>query len=415
MVDPGNPRDLAAGGVRLPRWPRPALLIVSLTLVVAIGASGLWVGYVLRSSTEQQIRLAAAPVVATARVGYQTEQLDPVTGTIGSVASYQYIPPAAGFPGPIVVTRQGATVGEQLLPGHLVASINDVPVFGLPLQVSMWRDLSLNDTGSDVSALNTALSGLGLLRVRVTNVYSASTAAAVAMLFKQSKFVAPSVAPNSNAVASSSGVAEISVTGSAVVPPVGVSGDFLPMSSVANVASGSLIVTQAAGVGTVVAAGQPVVTAAGPVNTIASKVDLLYKQKIKVSTVVALHSVAGGDLGNGTITAIGAFSAGDTTKTGADQLNGYPITISFTPPTVDTAPVHSGDQVQIEFPKLSDRALAVPTVAVRQTIGSAKVMVEQGKKFHLVTVMPLWQQGGWTGLAAGSGLADGERVVVSGK
>jgi hypothetical protein len=42
-------------------------------------------------------------------------------------------------------------------------------------------------------------------------------------------------------------------------------------------------------------------------------------------------------------------------------------------------------------------------------------MVKQGKKFRLVTVTPLWQQGGWTGLAAGSSLTDGETVVVSGK
>jgi hypothetical protein len=390
-------------------------LIVSLVLVAAIGASGLWVGYALRSSTEQQIRLAAAPVVATGRVGYQTQQLDPVTGTVGSVASYQYVPPGAGFLGPVVVTQQGAIVGQPLLPGKLIAGIDDLPVFGLPLRVSLWRDLALNDSGTDVFALNTALSGLGLLRVRVTNVYSASTAAAVAKLFKGSGFVAPSAAPDSSGASAGTAGAVTPVAGSTPPPPPAVAGDFLPMSSVATVASDSLLVTQADAVGTVVAATQPVVTAAGPVNTIATKVDILHQQKITVGTVVSLQAIAGADLGQGTITAVGGFSAGDTTKAGVDQLNGYPITISFTPPSAGATPVQGGDQVTIQFPKLSDRALAVPTVAVRQSIGSAKVMVKQGKNFRLVAVTPMWQQGGWTGVAAGSGLTDGETVVVSGK
>jgi hypothetical protein len=410
MVDAGLPDD-PARGVRLPRWPRPVLLIVSLMLITVIGASGLWAGYLLRSSTEQQIQQAAAPVVATARVGYQTEQLESVTGTVGSVASYQYVPPAAGFPGPVVVTQQGATVGKSLLPGALIVGIDDVPVFGLPLRVSLWRDLALGDIGTDVSALNTALSGLGLLRVRVTDVYSASTAAAVAKLFKGSGFVAPGAAPDSSGGSTGSADAAPATAASPAPAP----GDFLPMSNVATVSSSSLIVTQAAGVGSVVSAGQPAVTAAGPVNTIASKVDILHQQKITVGTVVSLQAVAGGDLGQGTITAIGGFSAGDLSKTGADQLNGYPITISFTPPAASATPVNSGDQIQIQFPKLSDRELAVPTVAVRQSIGSAKVMVEQGKKFHLVAVTPLWQQGGWTGVAVGSALTNGETVVVSGK
>jgi hypothetical protein len=157
------------------------------------------------------------------------------------------------------------------------------------------------------------------------------------------------------------------------------------------------------------------------VNTIVSKVDVLHKEKIKIGTVVSLQSVGGGDLGQGMITAIGDFSAGDSTKTGADQLNGYATTISFTPPAAGAATqatpttVHSGDQVQVQFPSLSDRQLAVPTIAVRQGVGATKVIVKQGQKFRLVTVTPLWQQGGWTGIAAGSSLAVGETVVVSGK
>jgi hypothetical protein len=418
-------RRQITGEVRLPRWPRPVLLIVILLLVAVIGASGLYAGYVLRSSTEQQIRLAASPVVATAQVEYQTQQLDPITGTVGSVASYQYVPPATQFSGPLVVTQQGVKVGELLVPGSLIASIDDVPVFALPMQVSMWRNLTLQDTGTDVEALNTALTALKLLRVRVTNVYSAATAAAVARLFKQSKFVAPSGTANPSGTAAVSESGSPSAAGSTAAPPAGMPGDVLPMSSVANMVIGSLAVTQSAGVGAVVAAGQPVVTAAGPVNTIVSKVDVLHKEKIKIGTVVSLQSVGGGDLGQGTITAIGDFSAGDSTKTGADQLNGYATTISFTPPAAGAATgaatqatpttVHSGDQVQVQFPSLSDRQLAVPTIAVRQGVGAMKVIVKQGQKFRLVTVTPLWQQGGWTGIAAGSRLTDGETVVVSGK
>jgi hypothetical protein len=116
-------RRQSMGEVRLPRWPRPVLLIVSLLLVAVIGGSGLYAGYVLRSSTGQQIRLAASPVVATARVEYQTQQLDPITGTVGSVASYQYVPPATQFSGPLVVTQQGLKVGEVLVPGRVPVTV----------------------------------------------------------------------------------------------------------------------------------------------------------------------------------------------------------------------------------------------------------------------------------------------------
>ena len=106
-------RDRDEARVKLPRWPKPVLLIVCLGLVAAVGASGLLVGYKLRSSTEEQIQAAAAPVLVTAHVQYQTEQLDPVNGTIGSVATYQYLPVAAHYPGQMVVTEVGPSLGNR--------------------------------------------------------------------------------------------------------------------------------------------------------------------------------------------------------------------------------------------------------------------------------------------------------------
>jgi len=190
------------------------------------------------------------------------------------------------------------------------------------------------------------------------------------------------------------------------------------MASIANFPNGTLLVTQAAPVGTVIVAGQPALTASGPVTTIVTKIDILHQQKLTVGTAVTLHSVAGKDLGPGTITAIGTFTAGDSTKTGADQLNGYPISVSFSSPpaaaSTDTA-IHSGDQVQIQFPNLADSKLAVPTVAVRQSIGSTKVLLKHGSTFRTVPVTVLWQQGGWSAIAAAPGITDGDIVVVSGK
>ena len=415
-------RDQDEARVKLPRWPKPVLLIVCLGLVAAVGASGLLVGYKLRSSTEEQIQAAAAPVLVTAHVQYQTEQLDPVNGTIGSVATYQYLPVAAHYPGQMVVTKLGPSLGQPLLPGGLITSIDDVPVFGLPLTVTLWRDLALNDTGTDVAGLNSALKDLGYLRGHVADVYSAETAAAVAKLFAHNHFVAPSTQPSAESSPSAGTIPSDSANSTATTPVATVAGNFLPTASIANFPNGTLLVTQAAPVGTVIVAGQPALTASGPVNTIVTKIDILHQQKLTVGTAVALHSVAGKDLGPGTITTIGVFTAGDSTKTGADQLNGYPISVSFTSPpaaapkaaSTDTA-IHSGDQVQIQFPNLADSKLAVPTVAVRQSIGSTKVLLKHGSTFRTVPVTVLWQQGGWSAIAATQGITDGDIVVVSGK
>lgn len=398
--------------VRLARWPRPVFLTVSLILVMCVGAAGLTVGYALRSSTEQQIKTASMPVVATAKVQYQTRVLDVVTGTVAAAAGYQYVPTTAAFPGPIVVTNPGVGIGGALSSGSLIASINDHPVFGLTLQTNLWRDLTLADTGTDVLAVNTALSRLGYLRGKATNVYSAATATAIAAMYKKAGLPPSSAAPKVASADSTTTVAASSAPGAAQSPSL--PGSFLPISSIANIPTPALLVSQVVPVGSVVAPGAPVVSATGTENQIATKIDILHQQQIKVGTVVDLQETAGSDLGPGTVSSLGPFSAGDATKGGVDALNGYPMTVSF-PTSSATAVVKSGDQVQIRFPALSKRELAVPTIAIRQSNGSSQILIKIRQKYRLVAVTPLWQQDGWTGIDGATTAKIGDLVVVSGK
>ncbi len=399
--------------VRLARWPRPVFTIVSLIVVVCVGVAGLTVGYELRSSTEQQIRTASLPVVATAKLKYLTRVLDAVTGTVAAAAGYQFVPATAAFPGPIVVTNSGVGLGAALSSGSLIASINDHPVFGLTLQTNLWRDLTLADTGTDVLAVNTALSGLGYLRGKATNVYSTATAAAITAMYRKVGLAAASAAPTAGSVNSATSSTSFSgATG--LTPAPALPGSFLAISSIANIPTPALVVSQVVPVGSVVAAGAPVMGATGVENLITTKIDILHQQQIKVGTVVDLQETAGAGLGPGTVTSIGLFSAGDTTKGGIDALNGYPMTVSF-PTSSATVAVKSGDQVQLRFPALSKRELAVPTVSIRHSTGSSQVLIKVRQKYRLVAVTPLWQQDGWTGIDKAAAVKIGDAVVVSGK
>ena len=400
--------------VRLARWPHPVLLILSLLGVVAVGAGGLGAGYMLRSSTEQRIQTASLPVEVTAEVRYQVRELDPVTGTVSTAAGYQYVPTAESFSGPIVVTNSGAGVGMPLAPGSLIASINDRPLFGLTLQVNLWRDLKSGDTGTDVLAINSALSGLGYLKGKPNSSYAANTTAAVSAMYKKAGLLAESAPPESAPTSSDTASSEFSAP--AAVPPVhpGPPGSFLSKSSIANIPTPALVVSEVASVGSLIAAGTPVLTATGANNQLTTKIDILHQQQVQVGSAVELQEITGLSLGPATITAVGPFSAGDATKGGYDALNGYPMTVSFESSAATTT-ITSGDQVKISFPALSKRELAVPTIAIRQATGKSQVMLKTNQDYRLVDVTPLWQQDGWTGIDGATAAKVGDAVVVSGK
>ena len=383
--------------VRVRRWPRPVLTLVALLVVVCVGAAGVWVGYALRSSTAQQIAAASRPVLVTAKAKEIQQSLSAVTGTVDAVTSDPYVPVSSAFSGPMVVTDDPLTVGASVKAGQFVGSIDDAPVFGLPLSIPLWRDLSVGDTGSDVQSLNAALAGAGYFHGTVNDDYSWLTAAGLEAMFKTAGYPAPSV---SGATTSSA---------AAVAP-----GDFLPMSSIADIPSGSLVVSQAVATGGTLAAGKPMWTLVGAVSSVSSKLDILHEQKVKAGTVVNLQKVDGPSLGTGTITTIGSFQAGNPQGSGMAALSGYPITVSLNPPK--GVSVQSGDQVQISFTPAGAAQLAVPTVAIRQTTGAPYVIVKQTHdRYRRVHVSPAWQQGGWTGIDSGSQLKTGSTVVVSGR
>jgi peptidoglycan hydrolase-like protein with peptidoglycan-binding domain len=72
-----------------------------------------------------------------------------------------------GAPRAVVTTRAGTvtalhcTTGGALHSGDVVASVDGLPVIALATSVPLWRDLTVDDQGEDVRALQTELSRLG--------------------------------------------------------------------------------------------------------------------------------------------------------------------------------------------------------------------------------------------------------------
>lgn len=372
-----------SGSIRLQRWPRPVLSLMVLVLVLAVGAGGLTLGYIMRSNTSSAIAAASKAVPVYRAAELQSLQLTPVSGTIAPVSTFDYLPASGAFTGQPVVTQLGPASGQVITPGSLLIGLDDQPVFALTLAITPWRDLTYRQSGSDVKSLNDELKTLGLRVGGSADHYDYATVAAVRALFEGAHFIAPGTLP----------------------------GKSLPMANVAFLPLGHYVVSSTTPLGSVVASGKPAVQGSQSTNQITCKIDILHKQRVSVGTAVDLEITGGGTLGTGKIESIGPFTSGDSSKSGTDTQAGYPIVISFAPPPAGN-PIAGGAQISIGFPGSTDRRIAVPTIAIDQTGVQPWVYIRHGNKLVRVNVTPVWQQGGWTAIQA-EAIKAGDDVLVS--
>ncbi|WP_460520483.1 efflux RND transporter periplasmic adaptor subunit [Humibacter antri] len=344
-------------------------------------------GYVMRSNTAAAIAAASKPVSVYKAAEERELQLTPVTGTIAPVSVFDYSPPPGAFTGQPVVTQVGVAAGQAITAGSLLVALDDRPIFALSLAITPWRDFALGQSGSDVKSLNDELDALGLRSSGASDSYDSATARAIRELFSRAHF-------------------------EALGTPAGTS---LPLANVALLPTGSFVVTTQTPLGSSAATGKPVIEGSQAANQVVSKIDILHKQHVSVGTVVSIQVSGGGSKpATGQVESIGAFTAGDSSKSGAAAQSGYPVVISFAPGSAGSAAA-GGDQVSIGFPNSIDRRLAIPTIAIEQSGAQPWVLVKRGLKDVRAEVTPVWQQNGWTGIQTQSALKPGDRVLVSGR
>ncbi|GAA4156894.1 hypothetical protein [Leifsonia shinshuensis] len=365
--------------VRVPRFPKPITTVVVLLLIIAAAGGGLAIGYRMQSDVAASIQQAQTPVETTALVESKAYSLPPIVGTVGAINSFDY----ATTINPAVVTRLGVAPGEAVKSGSLLVSINDSPVFALRLAIRPWRDLAVGDRGTDIASLNDELNALGLRKGAASDTYNDATRDAVQKMFKQAKLDAPGT-------------------------PAGAS---LPLANIAVLPQGDYIVKSSVARGSAAGEG-PVVHAVQAASQVVTVLDVVHAQSARAGSKVDLTMSGGAHLGAGSIARVGEFRAGDPKASGLDAQSGYPATITFD--KQPEASLAGDEQVQITFPSDTAAQSSVPTIAIHQAGNRTWVVVKQDGKKTNVDVKPEWQQGGWTGVAAGSNLSPGTVIVLSG-
>src|SRR5262249_3998050 len=97
---------------------------------------------------------------------------------------------SASYPS-IVVTKMPAKLGGRVRPGHVIAEIDGSPIILLRGSLPAYRDLHEGDSGPDVAQLQTALIRLGYPDFDPSGDFGLSTADALALLYDQLGYSAP--------------------------------------------------------------------------------------------------------------------------------------------------------------------------------------------------------------------------------
>jgi hypothetical protein len=139
----------------------------ALLLVVVTGSLAFIAGRV--TSPEQRAAQAQPPPVTLAKATAQRRSLHPDVVTRGSITldrpvTVEVTPPAGGHRA--VITRVPVERGDRIRSGDLLVEVAGQPTFALRTPFSGYRDLTVGDRGTDVTALKTALRGSGFVLSR---------------------------------------------------------------------------------------------------------------------------------------------------------------------------------------------------------------------------------------------------------
>lgn len=172
------------------------LAAVALVCLVAGGLSA----HILGSSPT--VREPVKPGLITARVEGREIRSVVVARADVSFAEPVEVNPSVpeGATAP-VVTGRVPKVGDVVESGTVVLEVSGRPVFALAGKFPFYRSLSAGLTGPDVTMLRKALKGLGYDAGETSDVYDAALAGAVARLYADHGYAAPSSGDRSSRLA----------------------------------------------------------------------------------------------------------------------------------------------------------------------------------------------------------------------
>ncbi|KHL02225.1 efflux RND transporter periplasmic adaptor subunit [Sinomonas humi] len=354
-------------------------------LVVASIACSYWLGTLVRSPDDLTLRQAPETVRVTAAVEERvvTSSLS-VQGNVSGAPTREIRFEGSSGGARQVVTSVAKAQGNPVAFGDLLATVSGVPVFLLPEDVPLYRDLRQGDTGPDVSAFQTLLLRLGYLRGAATGTMDARTVTAAVLWYKGQKQNLPE----------REGKPYIAVDHFAF-----------------GAGEGSVRVGPA--VGQRLEPGKPLFVLSAGQQAVTSRFTVPEADSVKVGTAVTVRGSGGASFA-GNIASIGPFQSNEASK---EQRAGHDVRVELS--AQDAAALKEASTVSVTVSGQGKRGPAVPLSAIRQ--GSEGTFVtreaEQGAagsspSARDVAVKVLAQEGGWASIDASPELPVGTRVIV---
>ncbi|MFE6053969.1 peptidoglycan-binding protein [Kitasatospora sp. NPDC056446] len=181
----GEPPGERAG--RPPRGRRRALALVAAG-AVAVTSGGLLASLWIKSPAQAAAEAKPpAPDLLTAQVDRRVVTSTVICrGTVTAGQSVDVAPVAGGAGTRAVVTRLPLKAGDAVAAGQPIVEVSGRPVFALPGELPVYRDLKPGSKGQDVSQLQRALRTLGFgTRNDPDGTFGAGTSAAVTAFYQR--------------------------------------------------------------------------------------------------------------------------------------------------------------------------------------------------------------------------------------
>ncbi|WP_164984154.1 peptidoglycan-binding protein [Oerskovia turbata] len=396
-------------------------------------------GTLVRSPWEEAVDNSQRRPVVTAEVERRIllPEAAPAQGTFSAGATVDVTLPEQDKR---IVTRQLKQAGDVLRSGEALAEVSGRPVIALTLPFELYRDILPGSTGSDVRAVQDALRELGMYTGASDGTYGAATAAAVEALYAGAGFPSPVAAPE---LLEAVEAAREAVSGGGTTEGVGrpetenaegTSGSPEPAAPDARKRSAQALADAKAAAMTPLPAtdvvalpqAETTIVATAPVGadlgdegvvvarlrtgvpTVLTRVGASQVSAFTTGTSVMVTSVTDAQVSaEAVVTAVSDFRPPD----GTTALPGYDVTVTFADADLAFTDATTVTVVSGSDPAPVAEGLAVPILAIREGPDGTYVTSQDGA----VIAVEIVGTGDGLAVVAADGLAEGDRVIVSGE
>lgn len=372
--------DRATTKVSLPPFRNLRAIVVLMVVIALLVAAAFVVGLTLGRAKQLP---DTSTIVVPARVQVENRTVNsrtPLQGVVAAGKSEQVVPSPPSGTSNAVVQKHYVSAGSSVRSGTLIAIVSNRPIIVLKTRVGFFRQMHVNDSGLDVSALQAALNA-ARISTQMTGNFDWQTQTSLMRLYAASGLEAPGKAAQT----------------------------YFDPGEIAVISTKTAVVGSMAPVGSVVSARNPLATLELGAPYVRSRVGVGEKNTYPVGAEVSVTGPEGLVL-NGRVRTVGTFQS----ATASTSISGYDLQISVSTKDAVALPEPS-TPVTLTANGAEGTALAVPLIALSQEGGefyvrpAAETSQRPSRK---VVVRVLRQSDGWAAIAPTRLLQPGTELLV---